>query len=422
MLRDRLVEKLEFCINDMLFALSYALDSVESELVGARAHHSERVALLCVETGRQLGLSDDEMLDLAACAVLHDNALTEYVALLKESGGAAQATQAPSAALRPHCEIGERNISKLSFYPRAKNAILYHHENADGSGAFGLTNEETPLYARLVHLGDTFDNLYELNHITPARYEQIRQWLQSKRNGLFDRELVSALIAAFPFEKTALLANGQVRRALVSSLPRKIARRSDGEITALAAMFAHITDCKSHVTCRHSIGIAEKSRDMGVYYGCDSETVSKLYLAGALHDIGKLTTPAAILEKPGKLTSAEWEIMKQHVTATYEILKDIKGLEDVTSWASLHHEKLDGSGYPFGKTAGELGKFERLMACMDIYQALTETRPYKDGLPHDRALSIMRGMVEDGQLDGDIVEDIDKRFGAGVLHGAGERG
>lgn len=394
----------------MLYAISYALDSVESELLGARAHHSERVALLCVETGRQMGLPDDELLDLAACAVLHDNALTEYIALLNESGGAAQAVQAPSAALRPHCEIGERNISKLSFYPRTKNAILYHHENADGSGAFGLTNAETPFYAQLIHLGDTFDNLYELDHITPARYEQIRQWLQSEQGGLFDRELVSALIAAFPFEKTARLADGQARQSLMDSLPYKITRRSDEEITALAALFAHITDCKSHVTCRHSIGIAEKSRDMGICYGCDSETISKLYLAGALHDIGKLTTPAAILEKPGKLTSEEWAIMKKHVTATYEILKDIEGLEDVTSWASLHHEKLDGSGYPFGRTAGELGKFERLMACLDIYQALTEARPYKDGLTHDQALSIMRSMVADGQLDGDLVEDIDKRF------------
>ena len=109
---------MEFCINDMLYALSFALDSVETELLGARAHHSERVALLCVETGRQLGLSDDELLDLAACAVLHDNALTEYVALLHSSGGSAQAVQAPQASLRPHCEIGERNVAGCPL-PRA---------------------------------------------------------------------------------------------------------------------------------------------------------------------------------------------------------------------------------------------------------------------------------------------------------------
>lgn len=401
---------MEFCINDMLYALSFALDSVETELLGARAHHSERVALLCVETGRQLGLSDDELLDLAACAVLHDNALTEYVALLHSSGGSAQAVQAPQASLRPHCEIGERNVAGLPFAARCKNAILYHHENADGSGAFGLKSAETPLYGRLIHLGDAFDNLYDLNALTPARCAEIRDWLRSDRNTLFDAALVEALIAAFPVEKTAMLGNDRVRTALTQALPHKCVEHSRGEVEALASMFAHITDCKSRVTCRHSVGIAEKCREMGVYYGCDPETVTKLYLAGALHDIGKLTTPAAILEKPGKLDHDEWEIMKLHVTKSYEILNGIQGLEEVGPWAWLHHEKLDGSGYPFGKTADELDKFDRLLACIDIYQALTEARPYKNGLTHEQSLSIMRNMVDDGQLDGGIVEDIDRRY------------
>ena len=402
---------MEFCINDMLYALSCALDSVESELLGARAHHSERVALICVETGRQLGLGDDELLDLAACAVLHDNALTEYTALLHDSGGSAQAVQAPQASLRPHCEIGERNVAGLPFAARCKNAILYHHENADGSGAFGLTSAETPLYGRLIHLGDAFDNLYDLNALTPARCKEIRDWLRSDGNTLFDAELVEALIAAFPVEKTDMLTNARVLDELTLALPHRCVEHSREEIEALASMFARITDCKSRVTCRHSVGIAEKCRDMGAFYGCGPETVTKLYLAGALHDIGKLATPAAILEKPGKLDHDEWEIMKLHVTGTYRLLNGIQGFEEIGPWAWLHHEKLDGSGYPFGKKADELGKFERLMACLDIYQALSEDRPYKKGLDHARAISIMRSMVEDGQLDGGIVEDINRKFG-----------
>ena len=401
---------MEFCINDMLYALSYALDSVESELLGARAHHSERVALICVETGRELGLGDDELLDLAACAVLHDNALTEYTALLHSAGGAAQAVQAPQASLRPHCEIGERNVTGLPFAARCKNAILYHHENADGSGAFGLKSDETPLYGRLIHLGDAFDNLYDLNALTPPRCREIRDWLRSDRNTLFDTELVEALIAAFPVEKTDMLRNDRVLDELTRALPHRCAEHSREEVDALAEMFARITDCKSHVTCRHSIGITEKCWEMGQYYGCDPETLTKLCLAGALHDIGKLTTPAAILEKPGKLTPDEWEIMKLHVTETYKILSGIKGLGEVGPWAWLHHEKLDGSGYPFGKKADELDKFDRLLACLDIYQALTEDRPYKKGLDHARSMSILREMVADGQLDGDIVEDINRKF------------
>lgn len=77
----------------------------------------------------------------------------------------------------------------------------------------------------------------------------------------------------------------------------------------------------------------------------------------------------------------------------------------------MHHEKLDGTGYPFGKTGAELDHEERLMGCIDIYQALTEERPYKAGMSHSKSLSIMREMAANGAIDGEITEDIDKCFG-----------
>ena len=91
----------------------------------------------------------------------------------------------------------------------------------------------------------------------------------------------------------------------------------------------------------------------------------------------------------------------------YELLHRIAGMEDIARWASFHHEKLDGSGYPFGLKAEQLGKKERLMACIDVYQALVEERPYKPGLPHEDAMRILRRMGRAGQLDPDIIEDID---------------
>lgn len=88
------------------------------------------------------------------------------------------------------------------------------------------------------------------------------------------------------------------------------------------------------------------------------------------------------------------------------LLKDIEGLEEICRWASLHHEKLDGSGYPFGYSSKDLGKEERLLACLDVYQALNEDRPYKKAMPHDKAIKMMRGMGERGKLDENIIKDI----------------
>ncbi len=79
-----------------------------------------------------------------------------------------------------------------------------------------------------------------------------------------------------------------------------------------------------------------------------------------------------ILEKPDKLTDEEFDKMKNHAGYTYLMLSQVDGFEDIRDWAALHHEKLNGKGYPFGKTADELNEQERIMACVDIYQALTE--------------------------------------------------
>ena len=102
--------------------------------------------------------------------------------------------------------------------------------------------------------------------------------------------------------------------------------------------------------------------------------------------------------------------MKNHAGYTYLILSQAEGMEDIRDWAALHHEKLDGTGYPFGKTADELNRQERIMACIDIYQALTESRPYKQGMPHEKACEILRDMANKGWLDDTIVKQVEDCF------------
>ena len=83
-------------------------------------------------------------------------------------------------------------------------------------------------------------------------------------------------------------------------------------------------------------------------------------------------------------------------------MSQVDGFEDIRDWATLHHEKLNGKGYPFGKTADELNEQERIMACVDIYQALTEERPYKKGMSHEKTCDILDEMAEKGFVDADI--------------------
>ena len=414
-------------MNDMLYAVSYALDCVEQEFLGARSYHSGRVAYLCVELGRRCGLADCDLLALAAAAVLHDNALTEYVSLRqsgREDGGYLPETKASPKDLRVHCELGERNVHSLPFYERIQGAVLYHHENADGSGPYGKLPAATPLFSRLIHLGDHIDNRFHLDQVDTAKYQRILAYLERHKGQLFDDRLVELFPLVFPAPFAEKLAGGQARQLLQDSLPHLYRDYDAASVEALAAVFAKIIDYKSHFTCTHSQGIAKKARDLGAYRGMEPAVQTKLYLAGALHDIGKLTIPNAILEKPDQLTEAEFEIVKTHALASWKILSPIDGLEDTARWAAYHHEKLNGQGYPFGLRAADLDRPERLMACVDIYQALTEARPYKAGFSHEKSMRIMYGMVQNGFIDGEITAAVDRCFAvqaaAGTEHAAKE--
>ena len=227
----------------------------------------------------------------------------------------------------------------------------------------------------------------------------------------FAPELVEAFDTVFQQPIGALLSRDAPGLLLREALPDAPQEYDEHEIEAFAAMFARIIDYKSHFTCTHSQGIAEKSRRLGYFLGRDAEVCTKLYLAGALHDIGKLAIPNRILEKPDQLTNQEFDVMKTHALISWKILSRVEGLEDVAEWAGMHHEKLNGSGYPFGRQADSLSPEARLLACVDIYQALSEIRPYKEGFSHRKAMEIMYGMAAQGFIDLEITQAVDACFG-----------
>jgi HD-GYP domain-containing protein (c-di-GMP phosphodiesterase class II) len=138
--------------------------------------------------------------------------------------------------------------------------------------------------------------------------------------------------------------------------------------------------------------------------------------AGYLHDLGKLTIPSYILDKPDRLTPDEMLCMKQHTYHTFRILDTIGGFPQVAEWAAFHHERLDGKGYPFHHGAKDLTLGSRIMAVADVFTAIAEDRPYRKGMSKANALGVMEKLVDDGGLDGDVVnklksgyEDIDAR-------------
>jgi HD-GYP domain-containing protein (c-di-GMP phosphodiesterase class II) len=140
--------------------------------------------------------------------------------------------------------------------------------------------------------------------------------------------------------------------------------------------------------------------------------VDLMGVAGNLHDLGKLAIPNSILEKPGGLNKEETAIMKSHTYYTYFVINTIGGgLKQIAEWAAYHHEKLDGSGYPFHCGADELSTGARILMVADIFTALAEDRPYRQGMTREGVGQILQQYADRSLLDGRMVHLVRENYG-----------
>lgn len=175
------------------------------------------------------------------------------------------------------------------------------------------------------------------------------------------------------------------------------------DLMEVCRLIAHIIDKHSGFTGSHSAGVARVAEKLAALYGFEQEMQKKIGIAGYLHDIGKLYIPRDILEKKGQLEPSEYILMKQHSYKTLELLTSVDALGEIAHWAANHHERLDGSGYPFRLCAASLDIPSRIVAVADVFTALTENRPYRKSMSSAEALTIMECEAVNNRLDKEIV-------------------
>lgn len=153
-------------------------------------------------------------------------------------------------------------------------------------------------------------------------------------------------------------------------------------------------------TFKHSVDVATMAMVVAKKMGYSEEEVYDIGVAGLLHDLGKAKVPPEILNKPGKLTEEEFEIMKKHSIHSYSILKDNKGIKNDVKLAVLqHHEKINGQGYPMGLVASQICKFAKILTVVDIYDALVTERPYKAAFSQRDAVEMLMAMTYELDMD-----------------------
>lgn len=412
---------MEFNLNEFLLSVSFALDFVEMDILGNKSNHSKRVAYIAYRVGKNLGMSDYELLDLFSLSIVHDNGINGITKdqVIENSILSYDSTSSRNDDLlydtskrilwennKKHCIIGEENIINYPFYTPVKDVILYHHENYNGTGYFHKKGNEIPLMSQIIHFADSIDNYLYLPE-ADAQKQVIINFAINNKNTLFSENIVDCfLLFAYTNGFWLDLKNEFIDIALSSLLPDISTNISLEKIFEFTKIYSNLVDSKSTFTRTHSDGLTTKAMHMADFYSMDNETKYKFMIAARLHDLGKLAISNDILDKRGPLSDIELTTMKMHTYYTRISLSHVKGFEEITEWASNHHEKLDGTGYPYGLTKKELDFNSRLMACLDIYQALTEERPYRKPLTHNEASMILKDMATFNKIDGKILADV----------------
>jgi len=408
-------------LHEAVYSLSNALD-----LVGVtHIHHGKRVAYIAAECGKQLGWKEECLDDLFQAAILHDCGVSK-------TSVHTRLAQFEWEQDSEHCHIGSKLLSSCTLLAHLSDVILYHHTHWSVLKDVDIAMQ-IKLIANCIYLAECVDVLSLACLVDRANLllsrEDIIDKILEKSGECFSPELVAVFIEV---SKSSLfwliLESGDTSsynatwQTHTLDTHKNISKQWNTnsysatwqayipnkeikffELKSLVHIFSHIIDAKSSYTKEHSDGVASLAKFIGTLLELPKETCEMLELAGLLHDIGKLRVPDELLEKQGKLTEEEYAIVQRHSFDTYDILKNISGLEKITEWAAQHHERLDGKGYPLQVEDYAISLEARILAVADVFQALAQNRPYRQALDADAIMNILNQQAENGQLDATIV-------------------
>ncbi|WP_070969048.1 HD-GYP domain-containing protein [Vibrio sonorensis] len=394
-------------LRQVMLGIATALDAVGVDDI----HHGHRVGYIAYQCAKRMGW-DEELAQMAfGAGLIHDCGVsqeTERRQLLSQL--------IPEDTLH-HCRKGYELVEACKPISALSKAILYHHTHwIELSRVSGIDDLDKQL-AALIFLSDRIDYLFvhskpdQFGNITSRDKTAIIDELISRSGLVFEPNMVVHMCELITTDDFWFSMEANHIESLVARLPE--VRFFDShtgldQTIEMAELLAKIIDAKSPFTFQHSKHVAELSAFFGQALGYSEKMQRMLYLSGLLHDIGKIKTPSSVLHKPSSLNEEEYACIKRHSTDTRFALQGMIRSKQVVSWAANHHERLDGSGYPLGKVAKELDKPSRLIAVADVFQALTQSRPYRDGLSLEDTMTILHQQANQGLLDAQVVECLER--------------
>lgn len=387
-----------------LFELVTCLSEATDLVSPALTDHHKKVAYISLCLGRELGLSLGSINQLVIAGAFHDiGALS-----LKER---LDALHFEIENPYQHAETGYHLLKIFSPLSQIADFIRFHHVYWNSGEGKRFRGQPVPVESHILHLADRISVLVDNEQEVLSQVGNICRQIESQSDKMFNPVLVEAFKGLANKEYFWLdLVSKSIGSILANQISTQVVKLDLESILDLVGIFSHIIDFRCEFTANHSSGVAACSEKLAELAGFSYLDCKMMKVAGYLHDLGKLAIPVEILNKPSTLTDDEFNVVKSHSYYTHRILESITGFEKINSWASFHHECLDGSGYPFGLDEASLSMGSRIIAVADVFTALTENRPYRAGMDKDNSLRILTQMVHNGKLDKDIVSILKLNF------------
>ncbi len=385
--------------SNFLLSLSDAMDIASPPI----ASHQMRTAFIAWKLALCAGFPVEKVERVYMAALLHDiGALS-----LEEKGR----LHAGFEDIDPdtHCILGEAlfELSPL-LLPSAK--IVRHHHTSWQQWNTTLDSPEVA-ESQILLLADEVERAISRDEYILHQVEGLNDKVASLAGSKVHPDIVDVFMQTSRHEDFWLdLTSPRLYSLLLHYGPFRLVEIEQKDIFSIASIFRHIIDFKSRFTATHSTGVAECAVTLAQYFGLTDAEITQMEIAGYFHDLGKLAVPNSILEKQGKLTKKEFQIIKQHTYFTYTVLNTIGGLDSISEWAAFHHEKLDGSGYPFHIAADKINTGARIVAVADLFAALSEDRPYRGGMERKHIEEIMARHITNESLDPSIVSILLENF------------
>ena len=392
--------KLKSPLFDLIQCISDAVDLISPHVTDLH----RRTAYLAYQLGRQYGLSVPRCKDLAIAAALHDIGATSLKERLELINFETKATS-------EHAEIGFLLISGYPAFAKAAEIVRFHHVNWDDGVGKTKMGMQVPVESHILHLADRVAVLIDARKEVLSQVKSISNRVKRKSGDDFMPEVVDAFLRLAEKDYIwfdMVSASGDI--TLWRDMDWDIISLEGTEFLDLSRFFCRLIDFRSPFTATHSSRVAACGQALAELAGFSLLDQRLVSLCGYLHDIGKLCVPGEILDKPAALSVEEFAVMRHHAYYTNHILKRVGVFENVRIWSAYHHERLDGSGYPYQLKADDMPVGSRIIAIADVFTAVSENRPYRLAKNNLDVMDIMYDLASTGKLDARLIKLLGGRF------------